>query len=137
MKSIHKYDTNIMDIAHDVAMKSDMRNKHGCVITDYRRTIIAVECNKTINISKKTLHSMEFNKKNKISRHAEENALRNVDLSKLYGASLYVVRAGYHKNERIFMNSKPCERCTSIIHSCMRKFGLKVVYYSTDVSSDV
>ena len=133
MKGIHKYDTNIMEIAHDIAMKSDMRSKHGCVITDYRKTILAVECNKTINISQKVLHNIDFNKKNKISRHAEENALRNVDSTKLYGATLYVVRAGFNANkDKVYMNSKPCERCTSIINTCIKKFGLKAVYYSTD-----
>lgn len=129
---MHKHDINIMEIAHDAAMKSDMRSKHGCVITDYRKTILAVECNKTNNISRKSLLNLDFNKNNKISQHAEEKALRNVDCSKLYGASLYVVRAAYdNNNQRIFMNSKPCDKCTSIINSCMRKFGLKVVYYST------
>ena len=35
MKKIHKHDSNIMDFAHEIAMKSDMRTKHGCV--DYRK----------------------------------------------------------------------------------------------------
>jgi len=29
------------------------------------------------------------------------------------------------------MNSKPCKRCTCIIKTCMKKYGLKVAYYTT------
>ena len=138
MKKIHKYDNNIIEYAREIAMKSDMKNKHGCVIIDYRKTVISAECNKTINISQKKLHNKIFDKNKKISRHAEENALRNADNSKLCGATLYIVRTGIDdNNNNIFMNSKPCEKCTSIINSCIRKFGLKVVYYTTGQSDEI
>ena len=128
MKKIHKHDSNIMDFAHEIAMKSDMRTKHGCVITDYRKKIISAKCNELLNIPQKKINNITFSKQNKIlSRHAEENALRNVDTSQLCGASLYVVRTGYDNK---FMNSKPCDKCMSIINTCMKKYGLKVVYYS-------
>jgi hypothetical protein len=64
----------------------------------------------------------------KVSIHAEEHALRRADPRMLKGASLYVIRKSYDGN---LANSKPCKRCESIIFSCMKKYGLKNVFYST------
>ena len=56
-----------------------------------------------------------------------------MDKTKLKGAKLYVVRwGGKNDGEMCFMNSKPCNKCTSIIKTCMNKYGLKVAYYSTN-----
>ena len=131
-RDIHKMDKYIMHEALEIAKKSDMRSKHGCIIIDNKGNIISSACNKTINISSETCMKRNFDKGVKISRHAEENALRNVDQKKLYGARLYVVRWGVVSSNPTFMNSKPCDRCTKIINSCMKKFGLKVAYYSSD-----
>ena len=74
MKKIHKHDSNIMDFAHEIAMKSDMRTKHGCV--DYRKKIISAKCNELLNIPQKKIDNIIFSKQNKImSRHE----LINVD----------------------------------------------------------
>jgi len=126
----HKADIEIMQYAADIAQRSDMRSKHGCVIVDSKGSIISAAYNKTLNISSHKLKVYDRN--NKVSRHAEENALRHVDKRKLCGARLYVVRSGGCINtDHYLMNSKPCKRCTDIIETCMRKFGLKVVYYSS------
>ena len=133
-REIHKIDNEIMMMAIEVAKKSDMRCKHGCVIIDSKGNIISTGYNKMIptssSILKLHLYKEEFEKKYKLSRHAEENALRNADPRKLYGAKLYVVRWGNLESNPLFMQSKPCKRCTLIIESCMKKFGLRVVYYS-------
>jgi deoxycytidylate deaminase len=119
-----------MEYAASIAQRSDMRTKHGCVIIDYKGSIISAAYNKTLNIPSHKLK--EYDRNNKISRHAEENALRNVDKRKLCGARLYVVRSGgCFETNSFFMNSKPCKRCTAIIETCMKKFGLKSVYYSS------
>lgn len=118
----------IIDEIIEIAKKSDMRTKHGCIILDKKGTIISKACNTSLNISKEKFKN--FNKNTKISYHAEENALKNVDKKKLYGARLYVVRYGYFENNPEIMNSKPCEKCTRIINNCMKKYGLKYVYYS-------
>jgi len=132
-REIHKTDNEIMMIAIEVAKKSDMRCKHGCVIIDNKGNIISTGYNKMIpascNILKLNLYKEDF-ERCKLSRHAEENALRNADPRKLCGAKLYVVRWGNKDNNPLFMQSKPCKRCTLIIESCMKKFGLRVVYYS-------
>ena len=130
---IHRNDNEIMHVALDIAQKSDMRSKHGCVIIDKKGNIISSACNKTLNLPRTSLfNKKDFDKNTKISRHAEENALRNVDPRKLSGARLYVVRSGMNPSNPLFMNSKPCKRCTAIIEACMKKFGLKIVYYSSE-----
>jgi len=127
IKFIHKYDNKILDIALNIAKKSDMRCKHGCVIIDNRGNIISTAFNNSIITSKDKLYSI--NKCHNITIHAEEKALRNVDHKKLLGAILYVVRYDI-LTEEDFMNSKPCKRCTIIIEKYMKKFGLKKVYYT-------
>jgi len=128
---IHKYDIKLMEYCSDIALKSDMRSKHGCIIVDKNGNIISTAYNKTLNISPHKLKNL--NKDDKFSVHAEENALNNVDKTKLYGAKLYVIRLGGNiENNPLILNSKPCKRCTSIIEKCMKKFGLKRVYYSID-----
>jgi deoxycytidylate deaminase len=79
------------------------------------------------NISSNNANLM-YKKGKKVSIHAEEDALRKADPRKLKGASLYVVRKSCTGD---LVNSTPCDRCSSIINSCMKKYGLKAVYYSS------
>lgn len=130
-KSIHKQDLDLMYLCIEIAKKSDMRCQHGCIIEDSKGNIISKACNKSNNLPEK--HVLDDEKRPLFSRHAEETALKNVDKTKLKGAKLYVVRwGGKNDGEMCFMNSKPCNKCTSIIKTCMNKYGLKVAYYSTN-----
>jgi deoxycytidylate deaminase len=125
----HKYDLRIMQYAADISMKSDMNFKHGCVILDKKGKIISTAYNKRITTKSKKI--LIYSRDNKLSRHAEEIALRNVDKRKLSGAKLYIVRSGECINSNyILMDSKPCNKCTKVIEKYMNNFGLKVVYYS-------
>jgi deoxycytidylate deaminase len=126
----HKSDLELMKYAATIANKSDMEKKHGCVIIDKKGCIISTAYNKTLNIPPHQLKT--YDKSNKFSRHAEENALWNVNKKKLYGAKLYVVRTG----SSLLLNSKPCKKCMDIIETCMVKYGLKVAYYSSGESGD-
>jgi len=129
-KQIHKYDKEILCKAHSIALKSDMRCKHGCIIIDNKGVIISSACNKSMPVCKEILHSKSL-RTYKCSFHAEEIALRNTDYRKLCGAKMYVIRINSLNNKTTdFMNSKPCEKCTYIINACIRKYGLKTVYYS-------
>lgn len=114
--------------AGKLSEKSNMQSCHACIIIDKKGKLISEAHNQSLPISKKK----EYTNGTKISYHAEENALNNVDHTKLNGAKLYVVRCKIENNNHIFMNSKPCDRCTIIIEKYMKKSGLKVVYYSTD-----
>jgi len=136
-KIIHKNDYEIMLYAVELAKKSNMANKHGSVIVDNKGNIISTGFNKMIYVPKDKLKIFDKNTRVKISNHAEEVALKKADPKKLNGAKLYIIRAalgtetGFCGEAPIFMNSKPCKRCTQIIESCIKRFGLKVVYYSS------
>jgi len=129
-KKIHKYDKEILEKAHTIALKSDMRCKHGCIIIDNKGNIISSACNRSMPVCKEALHSQTI-RTYKCSFHAEEIALRNTDYRKLSGAKMYVIRINSLNNKTTdYMYSKPCNKCTYIITACMRKYGLKMVYYS-------
>lgn len=129
MKQSHKFDTEIMLSAIEIAKKSDMRVKHGCIIIDNKGTIISKACNKMLNFDTEKIKNRD--QYLKVSYHAEENALKQVNPKKLFGAKLYVVRYGNSDN-KFFANSKPCDRCTIIIDKYMKKYGLKNVFYSVE-----
>jgi tRNA(Arg) A34 adenosine deaminase TadA len=131
-KKIHKFDDYIIRYALKIAEKSDMKCKHGCVIIDRKGSIISAQHNKMIHVPNIKELNKNFQKGKKMSIHAEENALRNVDQTKLNGATMYVVRKGCEENNLLCMNSKPCKRCTIIIKVFMKKHGLKNVMYSSD-----
>jgi len=131
-KYIHRYDLNLMELCVDIAKKSNMHSKHGCVIIDKKGKLISSACNKRRTMETEHIPDINIRRQKKFSRHAEETALKNVNRNDLKGAVLYVVRYGYHENNPYFMNSKPCEKCTAIIKAAMERHGLKAAYYSTD-----
>jgi hypothetical protein len=64
--------------------------------------------------------------------HAEKNAVKQLgDYTKLKGADMYIMREGRGENKSIFINSTPCADCQYFLHKCMKKYGLKNVYYTT------
>jgi deoxycytidylate deaminase len=126
----HKKEYEILDYALQLSKKSTMQNKHGSVIVDKKGNIISTGYNKILCIPKDKIKIYNKNTNIKISKHAEEVALKNADPKKLNGAKLYVIRWTTCNGDTIFTNSKPCKRCTSIIETCIKRFGLKVVYYT-------
>jgi deoxycytidylate deaminase len=132
-KKIHKYDIHLMEYCVEIAKKSNMNSKHGCVIIDKKGKIISSACNKRKSMKMEHISDINKRKQKRFSKHAEETALKNVNRNKLKGAILYVIRYGHNENtdETYFLNSKPCEKCTSIIKASIFKYGLKVAYYST------
>ena len=126
----HKKDYEILYYALELSKKSTMQNKHGIVIVDKKGNIISTGYNQILFVPKEKIKIYNKNTNIKISRHAEEVALKNADPRKLNGAKLYVIRWTTCNGNTIFTNSKPCKRCTSIIETCIKKCGLKVVYYT-------
>jgi hypothetical protein len=67
--------------------------------------------------------------------HAERNVVKELgDLSKLKGASLYVVRLSRNKllvGEEKITNSEPCYDCCVFLKKCHEKYGLAKVFYTT------
>jgi hypothetical protein len=61
--------------------------------------------------------------------HAERAVIKKVgDLSKLDGAVLVVIRI--MKGTKEVGNSEPCHSCRCHLEKCMRRHGLRHVYYS-------
>ena len=131
-KKIHKFDLNLMEYCVEIAKKSNMNSKHGCVIIDKKGNIISSACNKRRSMETEHIPDINIRRQKKFSKHAEETALKNVNRNNLKGAILYVVRYGHNHTNPYFMNSKPCEKCTAIIKAAIERHGLKAAYYSTD-----
>jgi hypothetical protein len=63
--------------------------------------------------------------------HAERNVLKVLgDYNKLRNADMYVMRCGRGINSETFINSKPCSDCEYFLNKCMKKYGLRNVYYT-------
>lgn len=109
-----------LQIAAEVAKKSTMTQKHGCIIV-YKKKIIATGYN--------TMPSMFQN-----SLHAEINALKKVKNKQyiLKEADLYVVRIGTDSFDNVLKYSKPCANCSK--HIQMNK--IRRVFYSTNYEFD-
>ena len=132
-KSIHRYDLQIMESCIEIAKKSNMRSKHGCIIVDNKGKLLSSACNKRTNLKDEHIEDVFIRRRKAFSKHAEETALKNLNRDRLKGARLYVVRWGYRKGCSSFLNSKPCTKCTAIINACITNYGLKAAYYSTDM----
>ena len=64
--------------------------------------------------------------------HAEKNVVKHLgDYSKMKGADMYVMRRGRGENNTKLMNSKPCPDCELFLQKCIRKYGLRNVYYTS------
>ena len=68
--------------------------------------------------------------------HAERNVVKELgNLEQLRGASLYVFRISKCKNkfgmEKI-QNSEPCYDCHRFLEKCVKNYGLRRVFYSTN-----
>lgn len=62
--------------------------------------------------------------------HAERAVIKKVgDMTKLDGAVLVVIRVMRGTGE--VGNSEPCHSCRCHLEKCMRRHGLRSVYYST------
>lgn len=113
--------------AADLATKSTMQHRHGCVIVYNDREIIAQGYNHT-----RCTMEQEF------SVHAEVEAinkfrqlLKTKSRDFLSKCTLYVVRIGKDTLGQPLMMSAPCSRCTNVIH----RMGIPKVVYSTCSSS--
>jgi len=104
-----------LERAAQIALKSGMGQKHGCIIANQDGII-------SIGYNHSTMHMYHL-----FSMHAEVDALRkikkNVDLS---NAELYVVRIGPASLGHPLKMSKPCAACSEAI----KKRGIGKVYYS-------
>jgi len=69
------------------------------------------------------------------SIHAERAVVKELgDVTKLRGAVLYVIRIPLAKQDEFGPNtirdSRPCYQCYDFLCMCMRRYGLRKVYYT-------
>ncbi len=111
---------DIIDLARSEAKKSNMRQKHGCVITDNGGKYISKGHNTSyayLNHGKRSLHA---------ECSAIHNAIRQYGKNFLRGSILYVIRIGITCDS--LKMSKPCKGCANAII----RFGISTAYYSTE-----
>ena len=105
-----------------LASRSNVTHKHGCVIVDRRtKEIIA--------------HGFNYDYKNHVevsSLHAEMAAIRNANKRFLKNdCEMYVVRLRNSKHITGLRYSKPCEACARTIS----RTNIRNIYYSTNHST--
>ncbi len=64
--------------------------------------------------------------------HAERNCVRQLgDTSQMRGANMYIMRISKDSENPVFMSSKPCHECEVFLEKCVRKYGLRQIFYTT------
>lgn len=113
-KPINSSHQTFVERALKVAMKSTMRQKHGCVIVR-GATIVAESCNFSVPAFG---HGYSI--------HAEVGAILLAKRARvrLSECTLYVVR--YMPSAGSYANSKPCANCSQFI----KEHGLSKVFYT-------
>lgn len=119
-----------------ISYKSNMRSKHGSIIVKNGK-IISQGYNRYVGINWSHNSEIQGKGRGKYSIHAEEDALNKVDPMKLSGASMYVIRWSSCPGDSLFMNSMPCLKCEKKIRKAMERYGLKSVFYSTEMDITV
>ena len=114
----------------DVPAKLDCRviNHHVAAIV-FNSNIILVRSNR-VGCPDHTPKNHERSKYGPATIHSEIAVIRDIPKSFLKGADLYVWRI--NKNNGKLLNSKPCRMCETVIKTCMVKYGLKRVFYSSE-----
>tara|TARA_B100001939_G_scaffold321815_1_gene311736 strand:+ start:51 stop:443 length:393 start_codon:yes stop_codon:yes gene_type:complete len=122
--------SHFLPTAIKIAKKSSHRCKH-CALIVKNNKIISKGFNRCLG-----------HKNGQNSYHAEHEAIFHCEKGDLRNADLIVIRINtslapedidINKTpiDKLFVNSKPCKKCTSLIEKCMHKYGLRNVYYST------
>ncbi len=110
------------------AKKSPLRCKHGCIIVKDGEII-----------SRGFNNFRGYNKygtcfiNHRYSTHAEQAAIDNcTNRNNMKDADLYVVRLDVKKYGTSY--SAPCHKCSKLIKSCKKKYGLRKIYFSTEIT---
>lgn len=103
---------------------SHVTSVHIAVIV-YRGKIIAEATNRLGSRSKGVGYST-------YTIHAERNVVKKLgDYTKLKDSDMYVMRCGRGSNFGNFVNSKPCSECECFLNKCIKKYGLRNIYYTS------
>lgn len=64
--------------------------------------------------------------------HAEKAVVLRTKKTDLRGSDMYVMRIAANGECPEFRFSQPCKECTVLLTKCMREYGLRNVYFTTD-----
>jgi len=122
LKMCNKKHQLFLQKAGEIALKSNMQQKHGAIIV-YKNKIIASGFNYRCDYMN-----------NNFSIHAEIAAISQMFYNKklLELCDIYVVRIASSIYDNCLKNSKPCKNCTNFIN----KYNLRNIYYSTNYEYD-
>ena len=113
-----------------LAQKSDLTQKHGCIIVR-NNEIISSGYNFKIKNNANAYHKLVDKYQCTYSVHAEVSTLKKIKEKKLTNCEMYVVRLGTYDGDNFQLKySHPCETCSCQIKS----FGINKVYYSINSS---
>lgn len=122
LKIVNKKHQLFLQEAGEIALKSNMQQKHGAVVV-YKNKIIASGYNERCDYMNENY-----------SIHAEVSAISKLFYNKklLELCDIYVVRNAGASFDNCLKNSKPCKSCTNFI----KKYNLRNIYYSTSYRYD-
>jgi len=122
LKMINKKHQLFLEKAGEIALKSNMQQKHGAIVV-YKNKILASGYNERCDYMYENF-----------SIHAEVSAISKLFHNKklLELCDIYVVRIAGEAYDNCLKNSKPCKSCTNFI----KKHGLRNIYYSTNYKYD-
>ena len=110
-----------LEAARQVATRSSMLHRHGCVIV-HEGQIIAKACN---------VSCCAPSASGPWSVHAEVNAIRKVKSRRILAqCDMYIVRIGPERAGFPLKMSKPCQHCRAVI----QEVGVRTVFYSWDAN---
>jgi len=118
-KNTKTHTQNFIENAVSTAKKSNMTQRHGCVIV-HKNKIISFGFNQSFLSCKFSIHAEQA---------AITKAKKILTRPELKNCRLYVVRIGEDSMENPLKYSKPCPDCSK----CIRDAGIKTVYYTTNV----
>ena len=122
LKTMSKRHQLFLQKAGEIALKSNMQQKHGAIVV-YKNKIIASGYNERCDYMYENF-----------SIHAEVAAISKLFHNKkiLESCDIYVVRIACVTFDNCLKNSKPCKSCTNFI----KKHNLRNIYYSTNFKYD-
>jgi len=106
-------------------MKTNMRNTHVAFIIK-RGKVLGVATNQ---LGSRT-RGCGYDER---TIHAERAVIKHVGHTKLMGATLIVIRMSRGTEQLI--NSEPCHGCRCHVEKCIKKYGLKRLYYSVETQA--
>ena len=101
-------------------MKTNMRNTHIALLIK-RGKVLGVSTNRLGSRTKGCGYDTR-------TIHAERAVIKDVGHTNLLGATLIVIRMSRDTEQMIY--SEPCHGCRCHVEKCIKKYGLKRLYYS-------